>query len=484
VTNPLRTADVVDAVLRSSWPGRTQPPDRGEEVDAGAGQRSERPPNSVHGLSGFSARSVHRAIGEPAREAAPVPPPVLEVVVPVHNEEVGVEFCLRRLHAHLTSPFPFSFRITVVENASTDGTVEIVRRVADELPDIELLVLSDPGRGRALRTAWLTSDAAVLAYMDVDLSTDLAGLLPLVAPLISGHSDLAIGTRLSRSSRVVRGPKREVISRGYNLLLRGTRTMSLSDAQCGFKAIRADIAERLLPLVEDDGWFFDTELLFLAERVGLRVHEVPVDWVDDPDSRVNIVRTARADLAGIVRLRRSLISGRLPIAGLRAGLGRRPLAARTPEVPSSAVRQLAAFTVIGAMSTAAYLLLFLLLGRIGTAQVANLGALLTTAVGNTAANRRVTFGVRGRAGAGRAQAGGLVVFAVGLALTSGSLAVLHAVTPTPSRTVAVGVLILANLVATLVRFSLLRVWVFRSAGSPDMEPGATSVQRPVTLTAA
>jgi glycosyltransferase involved in cell wall biosynthesis len=175
-------------------------------------------------------------------------PPVLDVVVPVHNEETDLEPCLRRLHAHL-SALPFPFRITVAENASTDATVEVATRVAAELPGIDVLVLPEPGRGRALRTAWLRSDAPVLVYMDVDLSTDLAALLPLVAPLISGHSDLAIGTRLSPSSRVVRGAKREVISRSYNLILRRTLAISLSDAQCGFKAIRADVARRLLPLV-------------------------------------------------------------------------------------------------------------------------------------------------------------------------------------------------------------------------------------------
>ena len=128
--------------------------------------------------------------------------------------------------------------------------------------------------------------------MDADLSTDLNALLPLVAPLISGHSDLAIGTRLARGSRVVRAPKREVISRGYNLLLKATLHNGFSDAQCGFKALRADVARRLLPLVEDNDWFFDTELLVTAERCGLRIHEVPVDWIDDPDSRVDVVRTA------------------------------------------------------------------------------------------------------------------------------------------------------------------------------------------------
>ena len=158
--------------------------------------------------------------------------------------------------------------------------------------------------------------------MDVDLSTDLRGLLPLVAPLLSGHSDLAIGTRLAHGARVVRGPKRELISRAYNLLLRGAFAARFHDAQCGFKAVRADVARQLVPLVEDDAWFFDTELLLLAERHGLRIHEVPVDWVDDPDSRVDIVPTALDDLRGIARLIRSLVTRSLPIDTLRAQFSR------------------------------------------------------------------------------------------------------------------------------------------------------------------
>ena len=392
-------------------------------------------------------------------------PPVIDVVVPVHNEETDLEPCLRRLHAHL-SELPFPFRITVAENASTDATVAVATRVAAELPGIEVLVLTDPGRGRALRTAWLRSDAPVLVYMDVDLSTDLAALLPLVAPLISGHSDLAIGTRLSRSSRVVRGAKREVISRGYNLLLRRTLAISLSDAQCGFKAIRADVARRLLPLVEDAGWFFDTELLVLAERAGLRIHEVPVDWIDDPDSRVDIVKTAKADLAGITRMLRALATGRLPVAELRAQIGRQPLTSPVPGVPPSLVTQFVRFALVGVLSTLAYLAIFVALRHGVGAQAANLTALLLTAVANTAANRRLTFGIRGGSGAARAQLQGLVVFGLGLALTSGTLWGLHAATAAPSRTVEVAALVAANGAATLLRFVLFRGWVFRSRTRP------------------
>ncbi|GAA1600210.1 glycosyltransferase involved in cell wall biosynthesis [Actinoplanes couchii] len=254
--------------------------------------------------------------------------PVLDVVIPVHNEEVDLEPGVRRLHAYLAESFPYRFRITIADNASIDGTARMAHRLAQTFPEVEAVHLPEKGRGRALKHVWSHSDAAVLAYMDVDLSTDLGALLPLVAPLISGHSDLAIGSRLARGSRVVRGAKRELISRGYNLLLRGALAARFSDAQCGFKAIRSDVAGRLLPMVEDPGWFFDTELLVLAERAGLRIHEVPVDWVDDPDSRVDIVATAVADLKGIVRVARALSTGRLPLATLRAQLGRDPLSWR------------------------------------------------------------------------------------------------------------------------------------------------------------
>jgi glycosyltransferase involved in cell wall biosynthesis len=228
--------------------------------------------------------------------------PTVEIAIPVHNEEVALEDSVRRLHDFCRASLPYSFRIVIADNASEDATAAIGARLAAELDAVAYLRLSEKGRGRALRRVWSRSDADVVAYMDVDLSTGLEALLPLVAPLISGHSDLAIGTRLARGSRVVRGPRREVISRIYNRILHTTLRSRFSDAQCGFKAGRAAVVKTLLPRVEDQAWFFDTELLVLAERSGLRIHEVPVDWVDDPDSRVDIVRTALDDLRGIVRL--------------------------------------------------------------------------------------------------------------------------------------------------------------------------------------
>ncbi len=242
------------------------------------------------------------------RDRKPAPTPrrsdllVVEIVIPVHNERIALEGSVRMLHGFLSATFPFSWQITIVDNASTDGTLTIARRLMYELPEVGAIHLPQKGRGRALRTAWSASRAEVLAYMDVDLSTDLNGLLPLVAPLLSRHSDLAIGSRLHPAAHVTRSRKRELISRCYNHLLRLALRARFTDAQCGFKAIRADAARGLLPLVEDDGWFFDTELLVLAQRRGLRIHEVPVDWVEDRDSRVEIVSTALADLRGVARL--------------------------------------------------------------------------------------------------------------------------------------------------------------------------------------
>jgi putative flippase GtrA len=396
--------------------------------------------------------------GEPSPTVA-----VLDVVIPVYNEQESLAPCVRRLYRYLAGSFPYPFQITIADNASTDATLEVARQLVTELPRVRVVHFARKGRGHALREVWTASRSPILAYMDVDLSTDLAALLPLVAPLISGHSDVAIGSRFARGSRVVRGFKRQFISRGYNLLLRGTLAARFTDAQCGFKAIRKDVATQLLPLVQDTGWFFDTELLVLAEKSGLRIHEVPVDWVDDPDSRVDIVPTAIADLKGIARLGRALATRRLPLGDLRQQLSRAPLVppvSSVEGVPSGLPRQLVRFAAIGIVSTLAYLALFALLRTGLPAQAANFLALLATAIANTTANRRLTFGITGRRHAGRHQVQGLIVFGLGLALTSGALFILHAVAPAPPTTVELGVLVAANLAATLLRFVLLRLWLF------------------------
>ena len=365
------------------------------------------------------------------RALTPSTAPDVEIVVPVYNEEQGLERSIRRLHRFLSHGFPFAWRIVIADNASTDATPLIARRLAHALPGVAVVRLEKKGRGRALRTAWTDSPARVVAYMDVDLSTDLRALLPLVAPLMSGHSDVAIGSRLARGARVVRGPKRELISRTYNRILHTTLRARFTDAQCGFKAVRAAALPDLLGQIRDDGWFFDTELLVLAQRQGLRIHEVPVDWVDDPDSRVAIVSTAIADLKGVARL-----------------------AATSPVVR---------FMGVGVLSTLAYALIYLALrGALG-AGAANAIALAVTAVGNTAANRMITFGVRGRDRLLRHFAMGSVVYVLTLALTSRALLVLRGIDPSPARAIELAVLIAASVAATVTRYVALRSWVFARA---------------------
>jgi putative flippase GtrA len=393
------------------------------------------------------AAEAERPAGEPAGA------PLLDIVVPVYDEEADLERSVRRLHRYLVGHFPYQARITIADNASTDRTWEIATRLAAELPMVRALHLDRKGRGRALRYAWMQSDAAVLAYMDVDLSTDLNALLPLVAPLISGHSQVSIGRRLGPGVRVIRGPRRELISRCYNLLLRLVLGAGYQDAQCGFKAVRADVARELLPAVEDQSWFFDTELLTLAERAGLRIFEVPVDWTDDPNSRVEILRTALADLQGIWRMSRRLAIG-LTLDGV-SGL-------REAAPSTDTVRQLWSFAAVGVVSTLAYFGIYWLLRDVVAAVPANVTALLVTAVGNTAANRRLTFGVRGRRMLARDHTGGLVALGIALAITTASLAALHAVDPDPSRLTELGLLGGGNLLATVARFVLLRAWIYHS----------------------
>ncbi|MFE6506811.1 glycosyltransferase [Nocardioides sp. NPDC057767] len=376
----------------------------------------------------------------------------VELVIPVHNEEKDLEASVRHLDGYLRT-LPFATTITIADNASTDGTWEIAERLATEFTRVRAIHLDEKGRGRALKAAWSTSRAEVVGYMDVDLSTDLRALPPLLAPLLSGHSDIAIGSRLARGSRIQRGPKRDFLSKGYNLLLRGVLSAEFTDAQCGFKAIRRDVAEQMLPLIEDDSWFFDTELLVLASEAGLRIHEVPVDWVDDPDSRVDIVKTVEEDLRGIARLMRGLVSGRIDLRGVASTGSAATVAGPKRGLPEQLMR----FAGVGAMSTLAYVVLYSLLRVTVDAQIANLVSLLVTAVANTAANRRLTFGITARKGAVKHHVAGLLAFGLGLALTSGSLALLHLASSMPARPTELVVLVVANATATLVRFVILRV---------------------------
>ncbi|MBY8869634.1 dolichyl-phosphate beta-glucosyltransferase [Streptomyces sennicomposti] len=390
----------------------------------------------------------------PGPESVSGAQPVLDVVVPVFNEETDLEPGVRRLHAHLRETFPYPFRITVADNASTDATPRVAARLAGELPEVRWLRLAEKGRGRALRAAWSRSEAPVLAYLDVDLSTELAALLPLVAPLVAGHSDIAIGTRLAPGARVVRGAKREVISRCYNAVLRLALGVGFSDAQCGFKAVRREVAERLLPLVRDTEWFFDTELLVLAERAGLRIHEVPVDWVDDPDSRVDLLPTALADLRGIARIaRRPARTALAAVAGPRPTAGPPPDGGGEPWPGPAAVRA-RRYAAVAALAVLAHLLLYAALRPATGAQSANALAVLVCALAGPAAHRRVTL-------------------PTALLLTGGTLAALHHTAPSAAHRTELAALLAADLVVALLRSPFLRARAAR-AGARRRRTGAAA----------
>ncbi|MBI4323820.1 MAG: glycosyltransferase family 2 protein [Chloroflexi bacterium] len=231
------------------------------------------------------------------------------VVIPVFNEEQRLTRCLPKLHGFLSGQSRFEYEIVIANNASTDRTQTVAEQLCREFGNVRLVWLPQKGRGGALKTVWLASSADILTYMDVDLSTDLAAFPALVDAIASHGFDLAIGSRLLPASRIERNWKRELISRSYVTLIHALCPTRLSDAQCGFKAVARPAALRLLPLVEDREWFFDTELLLLAEKLGYRICELPVRWVEDPNSRVRIFSTALADVKGLIRLRRKLACG-------------------------------------------------------------------------------------------------------------------------------------------------------------------------------
>ena len=387
-------------------------------------------------------------------------PPVtttVDVTVPVYNEEHVLRVSIERLHAYLSTSFPFGWQITIADNASIDGTRVLAHQLATELSNLRVVEIDRKGRGLALRTAWSSSTAEVVAYMDVDLSTGVNALAPLVASIQSGHSEIGIGSRLAPAALVARGPRREFISRCYNRVLRLVFVNRFRDAQCGFKVARRDIVEQLLPLVHDNSWFFDTELLLVAEHNGLRVFEIPVDWVDDPDSRVRVVSTATEDLKGVLRVARTFARG-----GGRVDLG----SLSRPGLSDDMGRQLVSFGVVGATSTVASLAIYLgSRGSLAAAPAAGLAYGVVTLV-NSWANRRFTFGHRGRADRGShwLRLGSAAVAGVVTSMVVADRASDHRVRESLA-------LIGLWLSLAALRFALLRAWVFRS------RPAPTGVQR-------
>lgn len=378
---------------------------------------------------------------------------IVEIVIPVLNEAMVLESQIRYLSNYLGANLPFRWQLTIVDNGSVDDTLPIARKLETELEFLKVMELGQKGRGGAIRAAWMQSDSTICCYMDVDMSTGLDAFLPLVAPLISRHSDVSIGSRLSRTSNVARGPKRELISRLYNFLIRMFFTVRFTDAQCGFKAMRTDIAQKLLPSIRNNNWFFDTELLLLAEHNGLRIHEVAVDWIDDPDSRVNIRSTAREDIRGLYRMGLAFIRGRGEV-----DLGEH----RREPLKNDLGRQLISFAKIGVASTAFSVCLFLVLMHRMHPTLANLIVLAVTTPPNFWFNRQFTFGHRTKS-ARRRQIATSISVLLGLAVISSFFLVL---TDTDHPEISLMVALTCWIASAAIRFALLRSWVFR----PEQHP--------------
>jgi glycosyltransferase involved in cell wall biosynthesis len=231
------------------------------------------------------------------------PDTLVDVVIPVLNEAHVLEKSVATVREFLSQHLPCRWRVVVVDNGSTDGTDAVARRLSRQYTDVQFIHLPRRGRGRALRHAWTQSDADVMCYTDVDLSTELPALPKMVQAIMVDGFDLATGSRLLPQSRTTRSPKREFISRCYNVFVKAVLWTSFSDAQCGFKAISRNACAVLVPEVEDQSWFFDTELLTLAEKRRFRIADIPVLWIEDDDSRVKIIKTAWDDIKGVFRVR-------------------------------------------------------------------------------------------------------------------------------------------------------------------------------------
>jgi Glycosyl transferase family 2 len=385
--------------------------------------------------------------------------PEVDIAIPVHNEARQLRRSVTALRSYLDESFPLASVITVVDNASTDGTWPIALELSATLPAVRAIHLDAKGRGRALKAAWTSSRSPVVAYMDADLSTGLEALLPLVAPVFSGKCDLAVGTRRGPGAVVVRGTRRELISRCYNLLLRVTLASPTEDAQCGFKAMTRESARELLPFVVDDEWFFDTELLVTARRRDRRVLEVPVNWIDDLDSRVDVMSTALADLRGVWRM-------------IRGGAWRRSHGVSDIEVPTSCLWRLSGIGVLRPLAVATvFALLAPLLGAV-PASIAAVALCDLVTLAGTGEPRRPLDPPATR----RRAAIVSTLLGIGCALTVAGLAGARALGAT-SLAAEVCAVAVATFAASIIRFCILRTWVVPAtyrrdpATVPDQKDG-------------
>jgi len=226
------------------------------------------------------------------------------IVIPTKNEQAILKGNIERLLRFLAdNGRDRDCAVVIADNGSTDATPAVAAALSAEHPSVSFFHLAESGRGRALKKAWSSGDTDIVGYMDADLSTDLEALPRALAELEAG-ADVVVGSRLGAGSRTSRSFGREVISRVYNVLVRRLLRSHVSDNQCGFKFLRRTAALRLLPLIKNDLWFFDTELVFWSLRLGLAIKELPVKWSANRKSTVKLLPTMIEEFSGVLRLRR------------------------------------------------------------------------------------------------------------------------------------------------------------------------------------
>ncbi len=228
----------------------------------------------------------------------------ISIILPVYNEEECLEKNTETVLKY-AKKFYENFEIVITDNASIDKTLDIAKKLSKKYKEIRYIHLDQKGRGRVLKKAWNESKADILAYSDIDLSTDIKAIKKLTDAIDQGY-DIATASRHSKQSQLDRTFKREILSKGYNFLLKLFLNTKISDAQCGFKAVNRRVVKEIIPLVKDNEWFFDTEMLILAERKGFRIKEIPVKWVEHAGSTVHIKKTVTDYLKSVFRLRKEL----------------------------------------------------------------------------------------------------------------------------------------------------------------------------------
>ncbi|MCX6745528.1 MAG: glycosyltransferase [Candidatus Parcubacteria bacterium] len=233
----------------------------------------------------------------------------LLIVIPSYNEELVIENTLLKLAAYAQQFLTdYDYQIIAADNKSTDKTKEKARQLLAKINRLAYLFIEQKGKGLAIKRTWqkYQDDFDFFVFMDADLATDLSALLPLISALAKENYDLAIGSRNLKDSKIQRSLWRRFFSFGYGLLAKLILGTKISDSTCGFKAVNKKVVQEIMPLVKNQTWFFDSELVFLAEKKGFKIKEIPVCWAEPrklDKSKVNVLKVSSQYLKELLRLR-------------------------------------------------------------------------------------------------------------------------------------------------------------------------------------